>query len=175
MTAPYSSSTFLAGFAVGVFILFVIGIVTERDIRYMGNRTVSGDANATEQDANAKDEEIGLIKGMAATLAVRDQSAGATASVEQVEMSVAGWAVVHEIEGGHVLNALGASRLDAGKHENVTVELLRATEPGGSYAVILYTDNGSKEFEIRGDLPVINIAGNPVMKSFRAFGGSASH
>lgn len=172
MKAAYNSSTFLAGFAAGVLVLFVIGIVTERDIRYMGNRTA---ADTVEQDGAATDEEVGQITGMAAALAVRDQSAGATTTVEQVEMSVPGWAVVHEIEGGHVLNALGATRLDAGKHENVSVELLRATEPGGSYAVILYTDNGNKEFEIRGDLPVIDISGNPVMKSFRTFGGSASH
>jgi hypothetical protein len=64
--------------------------------------------------------------------------------------------------------------VDGGAHTDVSVELLRATEPGGSYAVILYTDNGNKEFEIRGDLPVIDTVGNPVMQSFRTYGGSAS-
>ena len=84
-----------------------------------------------------------------------------------------GWAVVHEVENGHVLNALGATRLDSGAHSDVQVELLRGTEPGGRYAVILYSDNGDKQFEVHADLTVIDTAGNPVMQSFRTFGGAA--
>jgi len=174
-SSAYSSSTFLVGFVAGVFILFTIGIVTERDIRYMGNRSAQDPADATEQEGTMSDDEAGALNGMSAVLVVGDQSAGMMASVRSVEMNVPGWAVIHEIEGGHVLNALGASRLDAGLQEDVAIELLRAMEPGGSYAVILYTDNGNKEFEIRGDLPVIDMAGNPVMKTFRTFGGAASH
>jgi len=168
MNASYSS-TFLVGFTAGVLFLFVVGVVSKHDIRYMGQDAHVD--NATDVDLDA--ELVGKLDGMQATLAVIDQNAGATVSVARVEMSVAGWAVVHEVENGHVLNALGATRLDSGAHSDVQVELLRGTEPGGRYAVILYSDNGDKQFEVHADLPVIDTAGNPVMQSFRTFGGAA--
>ncbi|MBI2048425.1 MAG: hypothetical protein HYT30_00660 [Parcubacteria group bacterium] len=163
---PYSSPTFFAGFAAGVFLLFVLGVATERDIRYIG--TSAPRAN-TEIDESAADH----VAGMKAALMVGDQESGSTVRVVSAEFAVPGWIVVHETQGGHVLNALGAARVDSGIHTDAVVELLRGTEPGGSYAVILYSDNGNKEFEIRGDLPIIDTEGNPVMKTFRTYGGAA--
>ncbi|MBI4068238.1 hypothetical protein HY413_02420 [Candidatus Kaiserbacteria bacterium] len=169
MNASYGS-TFLVGFTAGVLVLFAIGIVTKGDIRYMGAPRADT-AILSGEDVDAV--TAGKMSGMRATLNVQDQNAGAAVSVDHVAMEQAGWVVVHEIENGHVLNALGAARLDAGAHSDVGVELLRGTEPGGRYAVILYSDNGDKQFEVHADLPVIDTAGNPVMQSFRTFGGAA--
>jgi hypothetical protein len=170
MTIQYST-TFITGFALGVALLLIVGIVTERDIRHMG--TSNGGTTASD-DANLSDEEaMAGVNTTVATITVKEQMPGGTVSVEYVEISEDGWVVVHETEAGHVLNALGAARLDVGTHDDVLIELLRETNPGGTYAIILYTDNGNKEFEIRGDLPMIDVEGNPVMQSFRTYGGAA--
>jgi DNA-binding beta-propeller fold protein YncE len=161
---------FMIGFVFGVAFLFVFGVVTERDIRYMGFR---GEDVVVFNDVDLSDEKVQDINTATALVTVTDQMPGGAVSVERVEINEDGWVVVHETEAGHVLNALGAARLDAGTHESVRVDLLRETNPGGTYAIILYTDNGNKEFEIRGDLPMIDAEGNPVMQSFRTYGGAA--
>ena len=160
----------MGGFIAGVALILVLGIANERDIRYIGVQHNTEDTQQNKIDESVADHAAGMRAG----LAVVDQASGMSVQVGNVEFAVPGWVVVHETEGGHVLNALGAARLDAGSYTGVIVELLRTTEPGGSYAVILYSDNGNKEFEIRGDLPIIDIEGNPVMKTFHTYGGAAA-
>lgn len=166
-------SSFAIGFAIAILALFVTGVFTGRDIRHMG--TSRAEPVEIEESENDPDETAVPKTGTdAATLSVAAQTAGMEARVAKVMLKTAGWVVVHEIDGGHVLNALGARRLDVGTHTNVAVELLRTTDPGHDYAVILYADNGNKEFEIRGDLPLIDSSGNPLMQIFRTYGGGAA-
>ena len=156
-----------------VLLLLVLGVATGRDIRHMGNLPGRLADSVTDPLAEADESAVPDTGTDAATLAIATQAPGMTVSVSHVALSSAGWVVVHEIDGGHVLNALGARRLDAGVHADVAVELLRMTDPGRTYAIILYADNGNKEFEIRGDLPMIDAGGNPLMQAFRTFGGGA--
>lgn len=163
------------GFAIGILVLLTIGIFMGRDIRYMGGRVVvvpavAGDVVPPVIDQDAEVPRTGTDLG---TLQIVIQTSGTQVHVKRVTVERAGWVAIHEIEGGHVLNALGARRLDAGTHNDIVVELLRATEPGREYAAILYVDNGNKEFEVRGDLPMIDVKGNPLMQTFRTFGGGA--
>ena len=164
------------GFGAVVLVLFLLGLFTARDIRHMGahrsdvpSPLFEDSTLGEEQDRNMP--QTGTDSG---TLTVVTQTPGLEARVQRMSASRAGWVVVHEVEGGHVVNALGARRIDAGVHEDVAIELLRATEPGREYAVILYADNGNREFEVRGDLPMIDTKGNPLMQTFRTFGGGAS-
>ena len=173
MVTQYSKA-FTIGFAIGVLFLFVLGVATKRDIRYMGIHGEKGSALHLSKTGDVTDALKAENKTENAQLSVKDQMPGSKVIVEHVEIHESGWVVVHEIEGGHVLNALGATRMNTGIHKDIVVDLLRNTVPGGSYAVILYSDNGNKEFEIRGDLPIIDTAGDPVMQSFKAFGGGAS-
>lgn len=164
-------SSFAIGFVVGVLTLFTIGIVTVRDVRYMsaGREDTSSKLGQLKEDAKETPGTAAVNESNKATLVVTTQTAGGHVSIEHVSLDAAGWAVVHEIEGGHILNALGAARLDIGDHQNVPVELLRGTTPDKEYAVVLYVDNGNKEFELRGDLPMIDKEGNPIMQSFRTY------
>ncbi len=97
---------------------------------------------------------------------VRDQAAGPSVLIEAVGLPRAGWVVVHEMIGSHIGNALGAARRDAGVHSLVSVELLRNTATTSPYAVILYEDDGDREFELRTDLPILAAEGDPLIAMF---------
>lgn len=168
--ARYGGS-FAIGFVVGVITLFTIGIVTVRDVRYIsaGLEDTPSQHGQLKGDAKETSGTPYVNEPNKATLVVTIQTAGDRVSIERVSLDAAGWVVVHEVEEGHILNALGATRLDIGDHQNISVELLRGTMPNKEYAVVLYMDNGNKEFELRGDLPMIDKIGNPIMQSFRTY------
>ncbi len=154
--------------------LFVLGVATGRDIRYMGVGRENPAEQQTDKTSDDTDTILNPSESNDAALSVQPQAAGMTVLAARVSLDAAGWAVVHEVDGGHILNALGAARLDQGAHEKIVVELLRNTEPGREYAVVLYADNGNKEFELRGDLPMIDIDGNPIMQTFKTYGGASA-
>lgn len=157
-----------------ILILFFVGIMTSRDIRHMGAQRESIPEKAEAPHETNNEDAVPKTGTDVATISMKTQTAAMSVLVDRVALNTSGWIVVHEVEGGHVLNALGAKRLDAGEHAGVLIELLRATEPGRAYAIILYSDNGNKEFEVRGDLPMIDKSGDPLMETFRTFGGGAS-
>ena len=167
-----NGSLWAIGFAAGIILFFAGGVLTDSDVRYMGTLR-SNPQNSDESAIKAEEEMVPQVGTDFATIVIDTQTPGITVLVEHVELNTAGWVVVHEIDSGHVLNALGAQRLDSGNHEGVVIELLRATDPGREYAIVLYSDNGNKEFEVRGDLPMIDVKGNPLMKAFRTYGGGA--
>lgn len=80
-------------------------------------------------------------------VSVADQHAGPDVIVESVTVPPPGvWVAVHEMNVGNLGNVLGAVRV-VGPHTNISVSLLRATEPGRSYAVELYRDDNNGEFD----------------------------
>ncbi len=81
------------------------------------------------------------------TISVTNQSAGMNVTVESVTVPPPGvWVAVREMSGRSLGNVLGAARV-VGPHTNITVSLLRATEPSRSYAVELYRDDNNGDFD----------------------------
>lgn len=101
-----------------------------------------------------------------ARIQVENQVASTSVQVAQATLSTSSWLVVHEITDGHVGNALGAARRDPGTHTAITIELLRSTETARPYMLVLYQDNGNKEFDLRGDIPIVDKNGDPVIQRF---------
>ncbi|MFH1178500.1 MAG: hypothetical protein V1711_02140 [bacterium] len=80
-------------------------------------------------------------------LSVVDQISGDTVTVESVTVPPPGvWVAVHEVNGKDLGNILGATRVN-GPRSAVFVSLLRATEPGRSYAIELYRDDNGGVFD----------------------------
>lgn len=100
-------------------------------------------------------------------ITVLDQLAGDRVLIDTVELSVSGWVVVHEDLEGSFGNALGAARFDTGQHKRGYVKLLRNTVPDTLYYVILYQDNGDKQFSLSDDIPLTDLANNPIGATFR--------
>ncbi len=80
-------------------------------------------------------------------LSVSNQSFGATVTIESVTVPPPGvWVAVREVNGNTLGNVLGAERV-AGPRSNVSISLLRNTEPNHLYAVELYRDDNSGAFD----------------------------
>ena len=67
----------------------------------------------------------------------------------------AGWVGIRDYEGGQLTGLLGVARFN--KAENLTpteVTLLRPTVSGKTYAIVFYSDNGDKVFDLATDAQV---------------------
>jgi hypothetical protein len=114
-----------------------------------------------------------MANGGDASVSVKDQSASDTVKLDSVTFGASGgWAVVHEMEGEFLGRALGARRFDVGTVVG-EVPLLRNTVAGKLYQVVLYADNGDKEFSLVNDKPFV-VDDKMVGASFTATGGDVS-
>ena len=86
-------------------------------------------------------------------LSVKNQSSGNTVMIESVTVPPPGvWIAIREVNGNNLGNVLGAARV-GGPRSNISVSLLRSTEPNHSYAAELYRDDNNGNFD-----PSINSA-----------------
>ncbi len=133
----------------------------EADLTPQHNVSVGNDSATTISPLSVQSDAV----------VVASQGAGDSVLVKSVDLDSkydSGWVVVHELNGGVIANALGATRVDPGKSENVKVYLLRGTEHNKNYVVVLYKDNGDKEFSLKTDEPISNANKELVMSSFLA-------
>lgn len=80
-------------------------------------------------------------------VSVANQPAGESVALESITVPPPGvWVAVREANDNDLGNVLGAARV-VGPHSSVTIPLLRPTEPGRSYAVELYRDDNSGNFD----------------------------
>lgn len=99
---------------------------------------------------------------------VSNQPAGRAVMVDKAVLSSLGWVAVRDWKNNAWGNILGAVRREAGTHEKVVVDLLRATVPDSSYVVVLYRDDGDKKFDSKKDTVLTDAAGKPLTFSFKA-------
>jgi hypothetical protein len=80
-------------------------------------------------------------------VAVSNQASGMAVLVDSVTVPPPGvWVAVREIDGTDLGNVLGAMHV-GGPRTNVTVPLLRGTEPNTQYAIELYRDDNNGTFD----------------------------
>ena len=113
------------------------------------------------------DVAIGVQAADGNTISVDNQRAGESVQVAGVTFTAPGWVAVREVSNGVFGNVLGAAWFPAGTHTNVMVELLRSTEGGEEYAVVLYTDTADdRQFLLEQDKLITDQAGKIVMSPF---------
>jgi hypothetical protein len=95
---------------------------------------------------------------------VPDQPAGDVVAVSNVTFTQSGWIAVRDDRGW----TLGAGRFDEGMHSDVMVKLLRTTTPGERYQVLLYIDDGDKEFDLDKEILVTRSDGSVAGTTFGA-------
>lgn len=89
---------------------------------------------------------------------VESQPAGSIVNVKEVTLDDRLWVVVYEEREGMRGNILGAKRLPEGTHQNTYVSLLRNTEAGNRYHIVIHSDNGDDVFDFTQDTPLENIS-----------------
>jgi len=106
------------------------------------------------------------------SLVVSDQNFGDTVFVDSVSLDRASWIVVYEDNNGVAGNILGAHLYDEGVLTQVSVTLLRATEPASLYYVKIHADDGDREFDFKKDIPVVDSAQQEIVGTFTTSDGT---
>lgn len=99
-------------------------------------------------------------------ITVEDQLAGDRVLIKDILLSDSSWAVVHEDVDGVPGNALGAQRFDEGLHSG-TIDLLRSTQVGQNYYILLYKDDGDREFNLETDVLITDSKGDSIKGTFQ--------
>ena len=101
-------------------------------------------------------------------ITIENQPSGSAVEVKRLVLGDRSWVVVHEDERGRPGRILGAGRFMAGVHTDVSVELLRSTEPGGVYYGMIHIDDGDETFDQKLDTHLPDESGSPIMVRFSA-------
>lgn len=116
--------------------------------------SAAGEGSMSESESSASSgasssamTETNTVVSSGEEVQVSDQAAGAEVRVAKVTLAQTGWLAVRDA-GGRIL---GAAWFPAGTQTGVTIPLLRATEAGGSYQVLVYVDDGDKQFDLHQD------------------------
>lgn len=137
MTKHFSTGSFIGGFMLGAIV--VGGWTYKENLAF----PLSVQPDPTEASTTSP-LESGAIE-------VTDQPAGRSVTIESLTVPPPGvWIAVRDVNGKDLGNVLGAAHVN-GPHTNITVPLLRATEPGLTYAVQLYRDDGGRTFDLAHD------------------------
>ncbi len=164
---------FVGGFIIGALCVFGWNAYTNKPLDSATPETTMPEDIETPETTTPTEGTIGndIVDATVRSthITVADQTAGDSVRVGAVSLDADGWVVIHEEHNGVIGNALGAARETAGEHTNVVVPLLRATEAGNRYWVVLYGDNGDREFHLSDDFPFRESAGEPVIGSFQAY------
>jgi hypothetical protein len=103
-----------------------------------------------------------------ASISVHNQKAGSQVLVDSATFSAPGWIVVYEYVGGELGHVLGAYYKNVGTYSNESVDLLKDTVSGSTYAVTVSNDDGDKNYDYRKDVPVVDSSGKTILATFTA-------
>jgi len=133
---------------------------------------VLGDASTTTEATTTTNHPVvtGTGPSLAVTTEVRgemlsvlNQSAGASVTIDSMTLTRKSWIAVKDTTG----RILGAGLFAAGTTKG-DVSLLRNTLAGQRYEVLIYVDDGDKQFDLHKDMLVTAIDGSPISTAFNA-------
>lgn len=159
-TIQMTSIGFLIG---GLIVGFLAGIFWGRQNISVEEQQTSAQVTITE-DADFQEVLVEKIP----EIVVYDQAAEGDVLVSSIHLYEKSWVAIREDVNGVMGNILGAKRLPEGNHENVSIGLLRAMQPGRIYYAVIYKDNGDNAFDHNFDALIEGSAG-PIRASFKTF------
>jgi hypothetical protein len=162
-----TNNNVLIGGLVVLVLLFAGWWTTTRPV----GEGVATSTAATSTSASATTSTVatgGLNPSMVGTgeaVTVRDQAAGDSVAVTSVTLMQQGWVAIRDDSG----RVLGAALFNVGTWGNVSVPLLRATSASSSYQVLLYADDGDKQFDLHKDILITGSNGGVAGTTFKTF------
>lgn len=145
-----------------VLIVFIVGFV----LGLLVMPIITGDKSNQFFDKKIENKEKNTMLKNINSIIVNNQLAGDRVLLENITLSQSGWAAVHEDINGDLGNVLGAQRFNAGSNSGY-VELLRNTETGNLYYIILYKDNGDGKFDLKTDTAFVNDFEEVILETFK--------
>ena len=148
MDTKSNNTRAIIGAVVVVVVLLAVWLLFARSA---GNGNTVTDTETPSESTPTGDNLNPSMVSTGEAVTVRDQAAGASVAVASVTLNQMGWVAVRD-ENGRVL---GAARFEAGTMSDVSVPLLRATTASSSYQVLLYIDDGDREFDLHKDILIM--------------------
>lgn len=163
-------TAFIAGLLIGGLLVFIFTNPTanESDTNEVSESETTqtvDEVSDNETDEDAIDEVVETVTDTPvmdmgdANVELSDQAAGDVVILSDVTFpSEAGWIGVRDYENGQLTGLLGVVRWN--QDEGLVpseVPLLRVTESGRTYAVVFYSDNGDKEFNLADDAQISGV------------------
>jgi len=102
-------------------------------------------------------------------LAVRNQEAGASVVIEKLALTKKSWVAVHEDKNGVPGIVLGAIRLRPENATGTVGLIIRNTDPGETYYVVVHIDDGDDAFNYKTDIPEL-VDGKELSVAFQTLG-----
>lgn len=163
---------FIAGLLIGGLLVWVFGgssdvepttdtldttsISTEQNASSSEDDTASSEATSSDSedtDSENSNSDIEMQQGDG-SITVSNQSAGTTVAIAgAVFPTDEGWIGVREYANQQMGSILGVARYS--KDEGLipeSIELLRGTEAGNTYAVVFFSENGDRTFNLANDV-----------------------
>lgn len=150
----------IAYLTIGIILGFVVGLLLFSD-------KAEAPVSVVQEQITSTSTTPTLPGDLNYSLQAHNQGAGNQVVVSSVSLPSRSWVAVREDKAGKMGNILGAQRLNAGVYENVIIDLLRSMEPGHTYHVVLYSDDGDGTFDFRVD-SIISLSGVVVESAFDA-------
>ena len=178
--APASSPVMqvTAAFVVGILVGVIGYTLANRHFSVVntneaasGSLAAAGVASDTSANATSATDTGSLTAATADNaVIVREQTAGQSVSVAQVDLKVGGWVAIQDDVNGKPGSVLGAAYFSSGQTLGGSVSLLRPTIAGNSYFAVLRFDNGVNyhTFNPRIDAIIYDYFGHPVATEFNA-------
>jgi len=142
----------IAFFAGGIVVGLIIGAFVFKPSTTSAPTTDSNyQDNKTDDTVLNPSSNVGGSQSVAYSVRSQNQAAGSRVTIPFVSMQNGGWVAIREDNSGEMGNILGAQKLSTGVHTNVTVDLLRDTESGRVYHVVVYEEDGDGVFDQRAD------------------------
>ena len=117
------------------------------------------EVSSPDTTADAADKEPAELPTGEGAVAVGDQAAGDRVALERVVFPIdEGWIAVRSYTDEQLGNILGAARFS--KEQGLVPEavpLLAPTTAGNEYAIVFFTENGDREFNLANDVQVDSV------------------
>ena len=124
---------------------------------------IIGSALSTSTGAFATLPDTMTTATMGEAVTVPDQPAGTKVAIASMTLTRRSWVAIKDMNG----SILGAGLFPASATSG-SVPLLRRTEAGKRYEVLIYVDDGDKRFDLHKDMLVTDTDGSPVSSTFIA-------
>ena len=142
----------IAGLLIGGLLVFIFSEPAENDTKRVNNSTSPEAAEETDEDIESTEETEEEMQEPEVNDEVISVS-GQTIELNNLDFPAdAGWVGIRDYEGGQLTGLLGVARWN--KEEGLMpteVPLLRSTVSGNTYAIVFYSDNGDKRFDLSTD------------------------
>lgn len=155
---------FVAGLLIGALLVWVFSSPSDTapavdEASDEATEVVEGEEGTeavTAEEAAVEVVEVRELQTGAGAISVANQAAGMSVALGAVTFpNDEGWVAVRVYENDQLQNILGAARFS--KEQGLVpseVPLLAPTTAGKDYAVVFYTENGDREFDLASDVQV---------------------